>query len=145
MATHLRQRRRHLAGNDPDPHARRGQKGSTKKEGRPEAAFFVRFETYRAGLATVAIRVARDGALDVVPAITHGTARFAPRQARVGAGGVPVALEVAFDVLELLALVLAIGVVAVLVGRLVVAPLAATDVIRGGLVGALEMLGVLGR
>lgn len=69
-------------------------------------------------LATVAVEVTRDPALDVVPAVPHRVPGVGPGQGRVGAGLVPAALQLVLDLVELLAAVLALGVLAVLVGRL---------------------------
>ena len=60
------------------------------------------------GLAAVAVRVTRQGALDVMPTIAHGTLCFAPCQARVAPGSFPGALEVGFDIIELAAAVCAV-------------------------------------
>src|SRR5690606_28236140 len=89
--------------------------------------------------APVAVEVARQLALDVVPAVAHRTLGLVPLQAGLGLRAVPVALQVGLDVLELLAAVLAVGVIAVLVGRLVVVPLARAVVVRTLAVGVLEV------
>src|SRR5690606_5078324 len=91
----------------------RGRHTADAKVGRVHSAC-------RSYSATVAVGVAGHRPLDVVPAVAHGLAGLAPGQARTRTAGVPVALELRFDVLEALAAILAIGVVAVLVGRLVV-------------------------
>src|SRR5690606_32106226 len=82
--------------------------------------------------------------LDVVPPIAHRTAGLRPGQARTHAAGLPIALELRLDVLETLAAIPAVGVVAVLVGRLVVAPVAPARVVRGVLVVGLEVIVVVG-
>src|SRR5690606_1829985 len=83
--------------------------------------------------AAVAVGVTRDRTLDVVPAIAHRVAGIVPGQARIalGAGALPVALQVGLGVLEAAALVTAVGVVAVLVGRTVVVPVAIGVVVGG--------------
>src|SRR5690606_22608690 len=94
----------------------------------------------------VAVGVARDRTLDVVPAIAHRVAGIVPGQARtaLGAGALPVALQVGLGILEAAALVAAVGVVAVLVGRAVVVPVAVGVVVGGVAVLPLEMVVVLG-
>src|SRR5690606_36669437 len=67
-----------------------------------------------------------------------------PGQARTRAAGLPIALELRLDVLETLAAIPAVGVVAVLVGRLVVAPIAPAGVVRRVLVVGLEVIVVVG-
>src|SRR5690606_29740377 len=89
---------------------------SSKKRAANRGPF--RFQRCCSGSAAVTVRVARHGALDVVPAILHGALGFVPLQPRVVAGAGPVALQVRLDVLETLAAVLAVGVVTVLVRRL---------------------------
>src|SRR3546814_9694447 len=74
-----------------------------------------------------------------MPAIAHRLAGLAPGQTRTRTAAVPVALELRLDVLELLATVLAVGVVTVLVGRLVIAPVAPRGVVRRTLVVGLEV------
>src|SRR5687768_14687557 len=82
----------------------------------------------------VPVGIARQGAFDVMPAVAHGAARVVPGQARVGARGFPVAAQFRLDFLERPAAIHRVVVVAVLVRRLVVAPLAAVDVVRRVLV-----------
>src|SRR5688572_3019502 len=79
--------------------------------------------------AAVAVGVARKRALDVVPTVAHGALGLVPGQAGIALGGFPVALQVRLDLVELAATVVAIRVVAELVGRLVVVPLAARGVV----------------
>src|SRR5690606_14638996 len=99
----------------------------------------------RARSATVAVGVARHPALDVVPAVAHRIAGFRPLQARTRTARIPVALELRLDVVEALAAIPAVGVVTVLVGRLVVAPVAPARVVRHVAVVGLEVVVVLGR
>src|SRR5690606_34864074 len=96
--------------------------------------------------AAVAVGVTRDRTLDVVPAIAHRVAGIVPGQARIalGAGALPVALQVGLGVLEAAALVTAVGVVAVLVGRTVVVPVAIGVVVGGVAVLLLEVVVVVG-
>src|SRR5690606_13826365 len=95
-------------------------------------------------LPPIPIRIPRHRPLDVVPPIAHRTAGLRPGQARTRAAGFPVALELWHDVFETLAAIPAVGVVAVLVGRLVVAPIAPAGGVRRVLVVGLEVIVVVG-
>src|SRR5690606_9052865 len=79
------------------------------------------------------------------PAVAHRVLGVVPRQARLALHRVPVALQIALDRIEGLAAIGAVGVVAVLVGRVVVVPVVLVGVVRTGVVVLLPVRGVLGR
>src|SRR5690606_24841730 len=114
---------------------------------RPREVVQLRCCCFAVRSAAVAVGVARQGALDVVPAVAHRVAGVVPGQARVvfGTALLPVPLQVGLDLLEPAAAVLAIGVVAVLVGRAVIVPVAVGVVVGRVAVLTLEVVAVLGR
>src|SRR5690606_3875974 len=91
---------------------------ATRKRPRRSGAL----RTAQDGSAAVAVEVARHGAFDVVPALADRAFGVVPGHGRLPARAVPLALELRLHVLEALAAVLRVGVVAVLVRRLVVVP-----------------------
>src|SRR5690606_40258796 len=77
---------------------------------RPREVVQLRCCCFAVRSAAVAVGVARQGALDVVPAVAHRVAGVVPGQARVvfGTALLPVPLQVGLDLLEPAAAVLAI-------------------------------------